>query len=53
MGYSLHGFPQDEAFQEKWVQAVKCQTSTIYLNISREKTFADFKVFDSPQKFYP
>ena len=25
MGYSLHGFPQDNVLRKKWVQAVKCQ----------------------------
>ena len=27
MGYSLHGFPQDEVLQKKWVWAVKRQRS--------------------------
>ena len=27
MGYSLHGFSQDEALQKKWIQAVKHQRS--------------------------
>ena len=27
MGYSLHGFPQDEVLQKKWVRAVKRQRS--------------------------
>ena len=27
MGYSLHGFPQDEALRKKWVRAVKRQRS--------------------------
>ena len=27
MGYSLHGFPQDEVLRKKWVRAVKRQRS--------------------------